>query len=116
MIYCALGIRKEYALQIRNAIDVFTTDFPVAKKMVKIVALYKKYFSVFLEEFGWGYMEIKEHMGGYAANDPWEMLPECFNNYYRLKAKDKLSIVEEETYEFVKRIVDDYRRYIPQKL
>lgn len=56
------------------------------------------------------------HLGSYAADDSFEMLPECFNNYYRLKEKGHLDTVEQKTYAFVKEVIDDYKKYIPKTL
>ena len=53
---------------------------------------------------------------GENAYIPDEFLPECFNNYYRLKDKIKLDINEQEIFEFVKAVVEDYKRYIPQSI
>lgn len=61
-------------------------------------------------------MQIRQYLGNYAANDVNEILPECFNNYYHLSKMEKLEDADKETYEFVKAVVYDYKKYIPDKM
>lgn len=77
---------------------------------------YTDYFKPFIKQFGWNRDKVVMHLGSYAADDSFEMLPECFNNYYRLKEKEHLDTVEQETYAFVKEVIDDYKKYIPKTL
>lgn len=55
-------------------------------------------------------------LGNGAMQNPNEILPECFNNFYRLKNKANLDAVDQEIYEFTKAIVEDYKKYIPEKI
>lgn len=82
----------------------------------KAVKVYEEYFCTFMKKIGWNHKEIENHLGKYAASDWWEMLPECFNNYYRLKEKNYLDATEQETYKFVKAVVEDYKKYVPDKI
>ena len=83
---------------------------------LQALKIYAEYFSKFMKRFGWNHKDIEKYLGKYAASDCWEMLPECFNNYYRLKNKKYLDISEQKTYKFVKAVVEDYKKYVPEKL
>lgn len=85
-------------------------------KSPEAIETYEEYFSKFIKEFGWNHEKIEKHLGSYATNNCWEMLPECFNNYYRLKDKECMGRLEQETYKFVSVVVEDYKKYIPDTL
>lgn len=76
----------------------------------------KEYFIPFFEKFEWTDDIIKNRLGTYAHQNATELLPECFNNYYHLRKVKEFASGEQETYEFVKAVVEDYKKYIPEKL
>ena len=78
------------------------------------IRCYKEHTNHFLSKFGWSTTTGKQRLGVYAINNPEEFIPECFNNYYRLRSKSKLSGAEQETFKFVKAVIEDYKNYIPQ--
>lgn len=75
--------------------------------------IFKKYFNEFFKQFNWDDATIINRLGRYAYKDPMELLPECFNNYYHLKNVSVFASGEEDTFEFTKMIVNDYKKYIP---
>lgn len=112
--------------EVGHALQVFYLKKKVNKKIYK-KSKYKGICSV-NSEFYWKVYMIKILLYkrkncswiinylGENAYIPDEFLPECFNNYYRLKDKIKLDINEQEIFEFVKAVVEDYKRYIPQSI
>lgn len=77
---------------------------------------YEKYLAKFLVQFGWSKNQFAAYFGTYAMENSMEILPECFSNYYHLKSKyPKFALGEQETYEFAKTVVEDYKKYVPIK-
>lgn len=89
----------------------YRINFTLLENENKVDRIWTKYFSKF-ENINYKL----QLLGNGAMQNPKEILPECYNNYYRLKNKSKLDVVEQETYEFVKAVVDDYKKYIPNEL
>lgn len=77
---------------------------------------FQKYFDAFFEQFNWDSDTIINRLGSYAYDNPMELLPECFNNYYHLKNVKEFVSGEQDTFEFVKAVVEDYKKYIPDKV
>ena len=75
-------------------------------------ACYERHRNNYLKRFKWTYDKAISSLGYHAIQKPNEFIPECFNNYYRLKSKSSLSASEYDTYEFVKAVVEDYKIYI----
>lgn len=76
---------------------------------------YEKYLDKFLLQFGWSKNEFAAYFGTYAVENPMEVLPECFSNYYYLKNKyPDFARGEQEAYRFAKMVIEDYRKYIPK--
>lgn len=70
---------------------------------------FKNYFDKFFKMYNWDYCVASKHLGIYAIDNPLELLPECFNNYYSLKCKSNRTKEEEITLNFTKTIIDDYK-------
>ena len=60
----------------------------------------------------WNKKKAEKLLGEYAVLDPYEFIPECFNNYYRLRDIGIFDDYEQETFQFVKMVVDDYKNII----
>lgn len=60
----------------------------------------------------WNKGKAEKLLGGYAVHNSYEFIPECFNNYYRLRNIGILDDYEQETFQFVKMVVDDYKNII----
>lgn len=72
--------------------------------------IYRKYF----KKFGKDKDQIEKMLGSYATHNIFELLPECFNYYFRLKRRGPL-FFEKETYDFVSMVVTDYEKFIPKE-
>lgn len=80
----------------------------------KTKEFYKSFFEDYYNRFGWSKDDAINYLWTSAVQNPWESLPECFNNYYRLRLRyPDLTPMELETYRFTKMVVDEYRSYIP---
>lgn len=60
----------------------------------------------------WNKKKAEKLLGEYAVLDPYEFIPECFNNFYRLKNKKIIDKYEQDIFQFVKMIVEDYKNII----
>lgn len=57
---------------------------------------------------------ILHYLGKSAFSDIWEVLPECYNNYYDFKVSEKpLNYFNSQAFSIVERIITDYKKYIP---
>ena len=106
---------KEWNLNLKkyNYFNYF--KYKELNRSKKAINTYTDYIGKFLIRFDWNQEKAALHLGTYAAENPWEILPECYNNYYRLNGKYILNPIEKETYEFVKTVIEDYKKYIPKQ-
>ncbi len=70
---------------------------------------YKRYIAIFYDLFNWKECDILRFLGLYAAENPMELLPECFNLYYTLRSFQKRNAIDEERYQFSKAVIEDYK-------
>lgn len=82
----------------------------------QIAIMWKDFIDNFLISYNYDYNDIMYLIGLYAAENVYEVLPECFNNYYRLREKTKLSPYELNVLVFTKAFIKEYNKYIPQNM
>lgn len=83
----------------------------------KAAVYFKTYFKQFFYKYQWTDNMIESYLGSYAFNNPMELLPECFNNYYHLKdIYPNFSDEEKKIYELTQNIIEDYKKYIPNSI
>lgn len=120
VIYHEIGhCLQLYMLCNKFGIDLKDYKFHDYKKYMVLEseeaeACYREYFEKYFRKYGWNQKKIIYYLGAYAADNPWELLPECFNNYYCLRKKKELNKYELEVCEFTKEIVEDYKKFIPK--
>lgn len=73
---------------------------------------YKQHMDYWFSKFNWDYTKANYFLGSYAIKYPEEFIPECFNNYYRLRTKSFFNNTEQETYQFVSTVINNYKNYI----
>lgn len=111
-----------FFLFAKMKIDIKKYKYFWKRKYRKLVSrraerYYKKYFKHFLKMFNLPYKAIQDYLGLYAYQNPMELLPECFNNYYHLKSvSPNFGKGERETYEFTKAVIEDYKKYVPKTI
>lgn len=83
--------------------------FIVTMKMIKDE--YIRYFHNFFMLFNWNYDDVCKYLGVYAAENPMELLPECFNLYYSLRNIESRNESDEKRYQFSKAVIEDYKEH-----
>lgn len=75
---------------------------------------YTKHMQLYLKRFNWNKQIASCYLGKYAIYNPEEFIPECFNNYYRLRNQANLDTKQLRLFNFVKTVVEEYQEFIPK--
>ena len=73
---------------------------------------FKEHMERHMSQSDWDYQKTKRLLGTYCCENPEEFIPECFNNFYRLKNKNNLSNVEQQIYTFTKSVIEDCKKHL----
>lgn len=81
----------------------------------KKLECFNEHMFSYFKRFNWNKQIASYYLGKYAIYNPEEFIPECFNNYYRLKNQTNLDTKQFILFNFVKTVIEEYQEFIPKQ-